>query len=220
MTDVIIVGAGGFARETAELVRALGGRWRLLGFVDDDPAKQGTVVSGVDVLGPSADVVEHPDAQLVVCVGSPADSTARQRVVERLDLPTERYAVLVHPAATVAASVQLGRGTVVHAGCVMTADIVVGDHVAMMPNVVLTHDDVIGDYVTFGAGVLLAGGVVVGDGAYLGAGVRVREHCKIGSRSLVGMGSVVTGGVPDDEVWVGTPARRLRPSDPSNDGSL
>ena len=49
--DLLIVGAGGFAREAASTVETLGAAWRLLGFLDDDPALHGTIRSGVPILG-------------------------------------------------------------------------------------------------------------------------------------------------------------------------
>ncbi len=211
MTPLLIVGAGGFARETAELVRAAGSAWQLLGFLDDDPDLGGTTRSGVPVLGSTALLDDYPRARLVVCVGSPANPFSRRQVVERLGVPVERYATLVHPSASIGESVRIGAGTVVHAGCAFTADVEVGGHVAVMPNVVLTHDDVVGDYVTFGAGVLVAGGVRIDSGVYLGAGARIREQLEIGAWSLVGMGAVVTRDVPTGEVWAGVPAHRLRP---------
>ena len=213
MTPLLIVGAGGFARETAELVRALAFEWELLGFLDDDPELHGTMRSDVRVLGSTALIEEFPAARIVVCVGSPSNYFSRRRVVERLGLSPERFATLVHPSATIAASAHLGHGTVVHAGCVFTADVEVGAHVAVMPNVVLTHDDVVRDYVTFGAGVLVAGDVRIDCGAYLGAGARIREGLTIGEWSMTGMGAVVTQDVPMGEVWAGVPARRYRAVD-------
>ena len=50
MKDLVIVGAGGFARETASAAAAAG--LHVLGFADDDPALHGTVRSGLPVLGP------------------------------------------------------------------------------------------------------------------------------------------------------------------------
>jgi acyl-[acyl carrier protein]--UDP-N-acetylglucosamine O-acyltransferase len=79
-----------------------------------------------------------------------------------------------------------------------------------MPQAVLTHDDVVGDAATLASGVRLGGGVRVGPCAYVGAGALVREFVSIGEGALVGMGSVVLADVPPGEVWVGSPARRLR----------
>jgi sugar O-acyltransferase (sialic acid O-acetyltransferase NeuD family) len=212
--DLYIVGAGGFARETAQLLAAcmpaLARSLRLRGFLDDDPALAGRSVDGVPVLGPSSAVHDAPHAAVVLCVGSPRAPFARERLAGRLGLPPQRYATVVHPSASVSVDSVVGPGSVLLAQSVLTAGVRVGAHVAMMPRVVLTHDDVVEDFATLASGVLLGGGVRVGRGAYVGAGALVRENVVIGAGSLVGMGSVVLGDVPPGEVWVGNPARRLR----------
>lgn len=216
MAPLVLVGAGGFARETAEAVRAVneaGHRFELLGFLDDDAGLAGAVIDGVPVLGAVDSLADLPDARVVVCTGHPGNYTSRRRIVERLGLPPDRYATLVHPAAVIPPSTRLGPGTVVLAGAVATTAVRVGSHVVVMPGVVFTHDDLIGDYATFGAGVRLAGRVVVGEGAYVGAGALVREDRTIGAWSLIGMGAVVTTDVPPGEVWTGVPARRRRRAD-------
>jgi sugar O-acyltransferase (sialic acid O-acetyltransferase NeuD family) len=210
--QLLIVGAGGFARETLELVRAINRRqptWRILGVLDDNPELHGRAVGGVPVIGDSSAVHEHADAKVAVCVASPGDPLRRLRVVERLALPTDRYATLVHPTAVVAGSAVLGPGTVLHATAVLTADVEVGAHVAAMPAVVLTHDVVVGDGVTFGARAAVAGAVTIGRGAYIGSGALLREGTVVGEAATVGMGAVVTRPVPAREVWAGVPARRL-----------
>ena len=210
---LLVVGAGGFARETVEAVHAINGierRWDLMGFLDDDPALHGTEIDGTPVLGPTTLVHEHPDATVVVCTGSPRNYFSRKQIVRRLELPPTRFATIVHPSASLARSTSVGPGTVLLASVVATASVSIGSHVAVMPGVVFTHDDVIGDFATVGAGVLLAGAVNVGEGVYLGSGCMVREDRSIGDWSLVGMGSVVTKDVPDEEIWIGSPARRLR----------
>jgi sugar O-acyltransferase (sialic acid O-acetyltransferase NeuD family) len=212
MEPLVIVGSGGFARETAETVasiNALRPTWRLLGFVDDNAELHGSSVDGVAVLGP-VEQVATLDAFVVVCTGSPSNYFSRKRIVDRLALHPERYATIVHPSAQLAPSTTIGRGTVVLATAVATASVSVGSHVAVMPAAVFTHDDVVDDYATLGSGARLAGGVVVGEGAYIGSGALVREGSSIGAWSLVGMGAVVTHDVPSAEVWAGVPARRLR----------
>lgn len=212
---LVLVGSGGFGRETAEVVRAINDaagspRWDLLGFLDDAATRWGTSVSGTPVLGGLDELAGLPDAAVVVCTGHPGNFTSKKRIVERLGLAPERYATLVHPAAVVPASCSLGEGTVVLAGVVATADGRVGAHVGLMPQVVLTHDDRLDDFVTVGAGARLAGTVRVQEGAYLGSGCLIRESRTIGPWALVGMGAVVTRDVPGGEVWAGVPARFVR----------
>lgn len=217
--ELLIVGAGGFARETAQAVLALAAadreagrpvRLRLLGHLDDDPALHGVDIDGAPVLGGTELVHELPQARVVVCVGSPRDHAVRARLVRRLGLPPERYATVVHPSAAVARSCSVGPGSVLLAHCVLTAAVEVGAHVGVMPHTVLTHDDVVADFATLASGVRLGGGVRVERGAYVGSGALVREYSAVGAWSLVGMGSAVLGDVPPGEVWAGAPARRLR----------
>jgi sugar O-acyltransferase (sialic acid O-acetyltransferase NeuD family) len=210
-SPLLLIGAGGFARETIELVRAIDREapsWELIGLLDDDPELRDTQIHDVPILGPCSAAAEHPEALVVACVASPDDPLRRLRLVERVALPLERYATLIHPRATIAETATIGPGSVVHANTVLTADIRLGAHVAVMPSVVLTHDDVVEDGVTFGAGVRVSGAVTIEDGAYVGAGALLRERIRIGSGALIGMGSVVTKSVPPGEVWHGgSPAR-------------
>ena len=208
--DLVIAGAGGLARETAAAVRAIPS-WRLLGFLDDDPALHGMQRAGLPVLGPLAAVAEYSGAAVVVCIANARNPAVRERVVQRLDLPADRYASIVHPSADVGAGCVIGPGSVVLAQVALTADVSVGAHVCVMPQTVLTHDDVVEDFVTIASGVRVSGAVRVGRGAYLGAGAIVRETRTVGAGSLVGMGSVVLRDVPEGEVWAGNPARYLRP---------
>jgi sugar O-acyltransferase (sialic acid O-acetyltransferase NeuD family) len=219
--ELLIVGAGGFARETAQAVAAINaaaahtGRptWRLLGFLDDDPLLHGRRVDGLPVIGGTDLVQSLPQTRLVVCVGNPRRYDVRMRIVERLGLPTERYATVVHPSAQISDDSEIGPGSVILAQSVLTASVEVGAHVAVMPHVVLTHDVSVGDYATIASGVRFGGGVRVERGAYIGAGALLREQVKIGAWSLIGMGSVVLHDVPAAQAWVGSPARMLRSVD-------
>jgi sugar O-acyltransferase (sialic acid O-acetyltransferase NeuD family) len=235
MRDLVIVGAGGFARETAAAVHAVNQdrpTWRLLGFLDDDPALAGSTRAGLPILGGTGALTGTPtagvrtagvpaggpdlaDAAVLVCVGNPRDYAARRRVVRRLGLPADRYATVVHPAAQVGTGSAVGPGSVLLAGTVLTADVTVGAHVAVMPHAVLTHDDRVEDYATIASGVRLGGAAVLREGAYVGAGALLREGVTVGSWSLVGMGSVVLRDVPPGQVWAGNPARWLRAARPT-----
>ena len=204
---VVLVAAGGLPREALEVARMMGRP--VVGLLDDDPARHGTTVAGLPVLGPVEAGADHPDVDLVACAGR---GVARAAIVERLataGVGPERFASLVHPASTVPPGCTVGRGTVVLAGVVLTADVTVGDHVAVMPHATLTHDDVVADFATLAAGVRLAGDVRVGRSAYVGTNASVRERTRIGAGATIGMGAVVLGDVPDGQTWVGVPARRL-----------
>lgn len=203
---LLIVCAGGYARETAALLGE-DERWRLLGFADDDEELHGADVGGLPVLGsPEQAIAEAPHALVVVCQAR-TFSDDRRRLVARLALSADRYATVVHRTASVGGAATIGPGSVLLSGVVMTSEVSIGSHVAVMPGSVLLHDVTIEDYVTLAAGARIGGGVRVEQGAYVGMGALLRDGITVGAGALVGMGAVVTRSVPPGEVWFGAPAR-------------
>ena len=212
-SPLLIVGAGGLAREVMAAVHAVNSvapTWTVLGLLDDNPARHGDQVDGVPVLGPAGLVADHPDAHVVLCTASTRNQASRRDIAARLRLPAERYARIVHPTASIAAGTELGAGTIVLALVAVTAPQRIGAHVVVMPHVTITHDDQIADHVTFASRVSLSGTVSVGEAAYLGTGAMVREGLSVGAGALLGMGAVVLEDVPPGQLWVGCPARYLR----------
>ncbi len=213
--DLLVAGAGGFARETAEAVRAInaaGETWHLLGFLDDDPEIQGALVGGTPVVGPIEAAWDHPTAAVVICTGRPDNYLSRRAIAGRLKLDDDRYATIVHPSATVGSTCQIGAGSVLLAHVDVTADVSIGRHVAVMPQVVITHDVRIDSWSTLASGARLGGGCHIEEESYIGSGACLREGLRVGMRSLVGMGSVVTRDVPAERLWFGSPARDVGPA--------
>jgi len=209
MRPLLIVGAGGFARETVEAIRAINAvepTWRLLGLLDDDPARHGRVVAGVPVIGPLELVHSEPRSSVVLTTGRPDNYVSRPLIAARLGLADERYATIVHPTATVGSTCTIGCGSVLLAHADLTADVVVGRHVVVMPQVVLPHDVRVDDFATLASGVRVGGACHIAEGAYIGAAAVLREMTTVGPRALVGMGSVVTRDVPGERKWMGSPA--------------
>lgn len=194
-----------------EALDCLGDAWACVGFVDDTPAKQGTVRHGVPVL-PRTALAERADAAVLAVPGSPASYRGRAAVVGGLGVAPERWATVVHPMARVSPLATLGRNVLIMAGVVVTSDATIGDHVCVLPNTVIHHDVTVGDWTLIGAGVTVAGGCTLGPNCYIGSGSSLIHDVTIGERSLVGLGSNVIRDVPPDAVVAGNPARALRAS--------
>jgi sugar O-acyltransferase (sialic acid O-acetyltransferase NeuD family) len=210
VTSVLLVAAGGLARETIAVLQAGAPHRCDLVVVDDDPARWGTELHGVPVVGPLAAVRDHPDHEVLVCAGS---GRVRRELVARLSghgVSADRFASVIHPDVTVPGCCTVGRGSIVLANVTLTADVLVGDHVVVMPGVTLTHDVVVEDYATVCAGVSLGGAVRVGTAAYVGMNASVRQGLGLGAGSTLGMGAVLLEDLPAGETWAGVPAAPVR----------
>jgi bifunctional UDP-N-acetylglucosamine pyrophosphorylase/glucosamine-1-phosphate N-acetyltransferase len=78
----------------------------------------------------------------------------------------------------------------------------------------------VGEHVNIGAGTITVNyssetraksRTTVEDGASIGSDTMLVAPVNVGEGAMTGAGSVVTHDIPAGEVWVGAPARRLRP---------
>ncbi len=71
------------------------------------------------------------------------------------------------------------------------------------------HNTIIGQNCIFACNNITSGSSVVGDEVFLGVGAMIKVGVTIGSKVTLGMGAIVTKNVPDNETWVGNPARKI-----------
>lgn len=214
MQNLIIIGAGGFGREVLWLAREINRQnvaFDILGFLDDNPARLGTSINGVPVLGGTDQVALYaadPNVSFVIAIGEP---DIRKLLVQRFEPYDLQYATLVHPRALGEWEyVRVGQGSIICAGVILTTNITLGDHVILNLLVNVGHDTSVGSYTTIAPNSTVSGSVVLGEGTYLGSGSIIRDEVTIGEWSIVGMGAVVTKSLPADVVATGVPAQVIR----------
>lgn len=209
--DLVIIGAGGTSREIADAVDAINRReprWNLLGFLDDDPAKHGTMAEGIPILGSIATRVDS-GVQFIIGIASWRTPDARRAIVARLGMPPERYATIIHPSAQISAHATIGVGTAVLQNVVITPGTRIGNHTLILQNVTMAHDQIVEDYVTIASGATVAGSVRLRSGCYLGAGCTIMNGVTVNDGALAAVGAVVMNEVPAGRTVAGNPARPL-----------
>lgn len=208
MESLVIVGAGGFGRETIDVVRAINAdrpTWSLRGVIDDQPSEvnlRRLADLGVPHLGGLASV--PPRATVALAVGNPA---ARASLVDTLAPLAPVYPSLVHPSAVVGSHFRHGHGLIVLGGVSIGTNVSVGHHLHLNAHAVIGHDVVSEDFVSINPQATLSGEVTVGRACLVGAGSTVLQGLSLGPGCIVGAGSVVVRSVSERLTVKGVPAR-------------
>jgi sugar O-acyltransferase (sialic acid O-acetyltransferase NeuD family) len=208
MKDIIVYGAGGFGMEVAFLIEDCNTsllRWNILGYLDDDRDKWGSVFYGYKVLG-GRDWLKHRDREVAAALAV-ADPEARRTLAETVLNDRVEFPVLIHPSVISSRAVRIGEGSIICAGSILTVEIDIGRHVHINPGCTIGHEVTLEDYATLYPGVNVAGRVIVRACASLGTGSQVVQGLEIGSHSFLGAGSVAIRTVPEGVVAVGCPAQ-------------
>ena len=212
--NLVILGAGDHGKVLVDLVQQMSG-FRLVGLLDDDPAKIETSVLGSPVLGPIQQLQSlSRQAHISSVTLGTGDNCVRSNWFDAVQKAKLEAATLGHQSAVISRHVKLGVGVVVLAGVVVNAGAVIGDNVCLNTGCRVDHDCELGEHSHIFPSATLTGGVKLGPYATVGAGAVIHPYRKIGCNAYVGAGAVVTADVGDNEVVAGNPARLLRVRSP------
>jgi sugar O-acyltransferase (sialic acid O-acetyltransferase NeuD family) len=209
---VVIIGAGGHAREVLDVIEAINQdtpRFEILGFVVELGYQTlGTVINDAPVLGHFDWLEENRHELKAVCgVGFPAP---RYHVIKKLEQIGVEFVNLIHPNTLLTRWITLGTGVIITAGCILTNQITIGNHVHLNRHSNVSHDNVLEDFVTVSPGANLSGNVTLKQGCFIGTGASIIEGKTIGVWAKIGAGSAVIDDIPDNATAVGVPAKVVK----------
>ncbi len=212
MKKIVILGAGGFAREVRwllEEINATALAWTFGGYVVTDLSRLGDHDDRENVKGDLSWLEAHAgevDA-LAIGIGNPAVRLDLGMALKKR-LPSLGWPALVHPTVRLdRGSCTLEEGVLLCAGTIATVN--VRFEAFSMVNLACTigHEAVIGGGAVLNPTVNISGGVVLGRGVLAGTGAQILQYVKVGDGATVGAGAVVTKDVEPGQTVVGMPAR-------------
>jgi sugar O-acyltransferase (sialic acid O-acetyltransferase NeuD family) len=210
---LVVIGAGGFAREVKWLIKEINQadeKYQFLGYVVSDSGRLGDLDSKAEVLG-DLSWLEHGDTDgLVIGIGTPE---ARFQVGCELQkkFPSLNWPALVHPSVRMDwETANLGPGVILCAGTIGTVNITIRDFAMVNLACTLGHECRIGMGSVLNPTVNISGGVVIGDRVLIGTGAQVLQYLKVGDNTIVGAGAVVSRDLPPNVIAVGMPAKPIK----------
>lgn len=117
-------------------------------------------------------------------------------------------------------NVVIGKGVVLHNHvCIDRAVIgstVIGYGTKIDNLVHVAHGVKIGKQCLIVSGVVFGGSCEIGDYTFIGMNACIKQKVKIGKNCVIGAGAVVTKDVPDNQIWIGSPAKYFKDTEPRN----
>ena len=213
-----LYGAGGFGREVAALLPTIISKLFpnllskdfLIIFIDDNPDV--SKVNDKKVVSKN-DFLKLPDHELYFCV-TIADCKTRKLVVKTMENTNVKPLSLIFNDTIILDESNIGVGTIIMPGSKISTSVTIGDHVQVNFNSYIAHDCVIEDFVTISPSVTCCGNTVISECAFIGAASVIKQGTpdkprRIGQNSRLGIGSNLLVDLPDNQTYVGNPAKHL-----------
>lgn len=204
---IIIIGCGGHAAVLIDALKAGGAQ--LLAAADDDPAKTGTRIAGLDIIGDRTAVRAHDPGGVLLAngVGSKGDPRERRSIFHWFKQAGYEFATVVHPSAVMAGDVVLGEGVQIMAGAVIQPRCTIGANTIVNTRAGIDHDARIGEHVHIGPGATLCGDVTLGNACHVGPGATLIQGVRLAGDCVVAAGAVVVRSFDRSATLYGMPAK-------------
>ncbi|WP_177765344.1 transferase [Flavobacterium sp. I3-2] len=104
------------------------------------------------------DASMFPDIELIIAIGN---NEVRKNIAAEIVHP---LGIVIHPMASIAQEVTIGKGTVILANAVIQTGSTIGDNCIINANTTIDHDAIIEDFVSIYAGAYIGGGAKITEG--------------------------------------------------------
>ncbi len=209
MTNVLIVGAGGYGRVVAGQMQddiACNKDWRIAGFLDERKNVLDGYQTDIPIVGDPFTYEPKPGDEFVCALGSPRD---RAHYAAPL-LSKGAYFMNILTEAYFGKRVTLGQGIFMERRVQIGPDCRIGSFVNIHSLSILGHDIEVGDYSQISCFSFIGGRTKIGANVTINPHACILPDVKIGDGAVIGAGSVVIGNVPAGVTVFGNPAKRLQ----------
>ena len=185
-------------------------RWDRLLVLDDDPARHGQELLGVEIAGGIVETLAKADPatdNVVNLVGRTTSgrSAVRKKILES-GIP---FARLIDPHVETLGVTFGGDDIMVYANATLCGGSTLGQGSVVFMNAVVGHGATVKECAVVGPGSVLNARVVLSDRAYFGTNASILPDLTIGEEATVGANSAVMESVPAGATAIGVPAELL-----------
>ena len=206
----VIIGAGTYGEVYLTYLQE--GGVDIVGFIDDNPALQGTEVRGIPVLGTISSLETLHNSHNIEAVYCPIGNNKLRvkflKYAKELGYQTPNY---IHPSVNISPNVVIGNGVYILLGSSIMPYTTIRDYVMISMNVGLAHHSILEEGVFLSTGCNFGASIVAKRYAYCGISSTIMTGIhELGEDCLIGAGAVVIKDVPDRAIVAGVPAKIIK----------
>ena len=204
MKNLIIVGAGGYAKSVLDSIDYM--NFKMVGYIDDIKPK-GVEHQGYPIVGNTIDCIEYPEHYVFfVAIGN---NSKRKEWFDKLKKRNLSLINVIDKSAIISPAATIGEGCFIGKLAILNHGSSIGDNCVINTRALVEHGCCIKNHVNLSTNSTLNGDVVCEEGSFIGSGTVINGQITIGEWALVGSGAVVTKEVRRHTVVVGIPAKEI-----------
>lgn len=209
MKNLIIVGAGGCAREVLQWVKdinTISPTWNIKGFIADD---KDTAFSHIrcdtPIINKIIGYIPDENDYFTCAIGSP---NAKQKIVSLLKSKKAKFVNIIHPKAIISEHCIIGEGMIAYPYSVISPYSKCGDFVTLLSSSIGSCSS-IGSYSTISSYCDIGNNSSVGLLCQLGSHSCIADNTSLGNNVFVAAGSIVYNNFNDNIRLWGNPATKM-----------
>lgn len=208
MSTLYLCGAGNSEGvRLAQTINQKQPRWDRIVILDDDLARHGQTILGVEIAGPFALLERAQDSDEV------ANLVARTTVkrwaahckIEGYGLP---FATMINSDVDTTGA-EFDRNTIVYQNATIGPLVSMGEASVVFMGAVVGHGSKLGRCCIVAPNAVINARAQMGAGVYVGSNATILPEVKVGSWATIGAGTVVTHDAPDGATVMGVPGKTV-----------
>lgn len=205
--EVIIIGAGGLAREINSWITISKSKEiNVVGFMDDN-------LTALDKFEMEKRVFSKIDLSKInksqgILFGI-TDCSFKSKLFEKAKSTAVKVLSYFHESVLIGERTILGKGLVICPNAIISCDSIIGNLVFINIGSQIGHDVIIGDFTSIMANVDIGGGAVIGNNVFIGSNAVILPGVKIPDGTRIGAGAVVLRSIKQSGTYFGNPAKKI-----------
>ena len=202
MNKLIIIGAGSVGKFLAYNSNDFVDHYSIIGFVDDDPAKQHQDIAGYPVLG-CLDLLNEYSGKgyfLVIGIAFPKVKCEILKKISHLDF---FFPSFISKKAWLSKEVTIGIGCIIYPGVSVNYETNIADFVVINMNCAIGHNSIINSYTSLAPGVNLAGFTILHEAVNFGIGAATKQNIVVHQNAIIGGQAMLINDVDADAIVFG-----------------